>query len=231
MLAESGGAAHIQRMSVLRMPVVIALAALLAAACQPTPKPAPKPVMASPKPIMVAPEKPVEVPCEVTDTCPAKPKPPAPFNIMGKVLGDACPKKSTLLAAYASCRNGQITAINIAIPTPDMAAKQRVFDRALEKYGAPYEDRHGGVPMIHKVRMPDWAADKTPPHLAETRDKRFIFWWIDEVAKHYLAVSETDNTVEVQLHRLDREARQRANNLKIRTDKLVEQGKALTDAF
>ncbi len=206
-----------------------AMCVALLASCAPSQKVV-APTDIKPPPVIAKP-KPVDVPCELTDTCPPAPKPPAPYNLMGRVLGDACPQKADLLAAYATCRNGQIVAIDIAIPTQDEAAKQRVFDRALVKYGAPFEDRRGGVPMVQKVAMPDWAADKTPPQLNQTRDKRYMFWWIDEVAKHYLAVSEAENAVEVSLHRLDRAARQRANNLQTRNKRIAETGKQLTEAF
>lgn len=198
--------------------------------CTPTQKKPPPPAPPVIAPAYVPPP-PVEVPCEVTDTCPVIAKPPAPFNVMGAIIGDACPKTDDMLAPFASCRNGEISGITVIIPTLDEAAKNKVFARALSKYGTPFEDRTGGVPMQAKVTMPDWAATKTPPQLAETRGKRYVFWWIDEVAKHYLAVSELDEAVKIALRRLDVEAREKADRLKVEADKLTAEGARLTEAF
>ena len=210
---------------------VVALGSLLllhgCAPPQKKPPAAPLPTIAP----AYEPPPPVVVPCEVTGTCPEVAKPPAPFNVMGAIIGDNCPETEAMLAPFAICRNGLISGITVVIPALDEAAKARVFARALSKYGAPYEDRTGGVPMQAKVTMPDWAATKTPPQLAETRGKRYVFWWIDEVAKHYLAISELDEAVKIALRRLDADAREKADRRKVETDKLQAEGARLTEAF
>jgi hypothetical protein len=219
--------------SVIVVSCVMVSSAMLLAACSTTPKVSPyQPDITPSLPVAALDTTPMQQnpSCDLTDSCPIE-KPAAPFNVMGAVIGGACPPKETLLARFAVCQNGLIAGITVIIPALDEAAKARVFARALVKYGAPYEDRTGGVPMQSKVDIPDWAASKTPPQLAETRGKRYMFWWIDQVAKHYLAVSELDEAVKIMLRRDDDEARRLANDNKSAADKLSEQGAKLTAAF
>lgn len=210
----------------------LGVAGLLAAglaACTQTVAPPPTAVDL-PKQIVVAPP-PIDVPCEITRTCPPKPKPPAPFNVMGAVLGDACPKADSLLAPFASCRGGKIMSVRLEIPAFGAAAKNAVFTRALEKYGRPTEDRHGGIPMRMKVMLPDWALDQTPPDLRAYNGKRSMFWWIDETAAHYLSLLETDKAVLIHLEKLQPQVRAKFDRDAAAREKLEDKGKALTEAF
>jgi hypothetical protein len=187
------------------------------------------------KPVKIAPvfsaPAPVVVPCEVTNSCPQAEAEELSFAVLGAELGDDCPRKKSMLAAYAMCRNGRIVAINLSIPAFDAAAKAQVFARALAKYGPADEDRRGGLPMRVKIMMPDWAAAKTQKDLWPYRDKRSAFWWVDEIAKHFLAIEETDIAVEIRVMLADPKARILFDKQQAARDALQEKGAELTQKF
>lgn len=186
-------------------------------------EPAPPP---KPKAVFVAPVKP-----------PPPPKPSArqkrdkPFSVFGAVLGDKCPRKRNVLAAYATCRNDRIVAIEVPIPAFDEAAKARIFARAMTKYGTPDEDRRGGLPMRIKVMMPDWAAMKTQPDLRPYRERRSAFWWVDEVARHFISLEEDPESVTIRVVLADPKARLDFDKQQAAQQLLRDQGSELTEKF
>lgn len=210
------------RLSLLGLAAAAGLAGC-AETIAPTPPPAPKQIVVAPPP--------VEVPCEITRSCAPAAKPPAPFNVMGAVLGDDCPKRDSKLAPFAACKGGKIMAIKLDIPAFSKAAKNAVFIKALEKYGRPTEDRHGGIPMRMKVMLPGWTLDKTPTDLRSFRGRRSMFWWIDETAAHYLSVNEGAASVTLHLEKLQPEARAKFDRDTQMQQTLENKGKELTEAF
>ena len=179
-----------------------------------------------------APEPVFEVPVK-----PAPPPPPPPkkvekpFNVFGAVLGDRCPRKRDVLAAYAKCRNGRIIGIDLSIPAFDEAAKARIFARAIAKYGTPDEDRRGGLPMRVKVMMPDWATMKTQPDLRPFREKRSAFWWVDEVAQHFISIEEGVEMVTLRVVSADPKGRLDFDKKQAAQQVLEKQGSELTEKF
>ena len=223
-LAESAVKSHSRGMlrgNRMRMLIVASLALGLTACGyfkkeEKTPPPPPKP-----KPVFVAPVKPSPPPKKVEK----------PFNVFGAVLGDRCPHKRDVLAAYATCRNGRIIGIDIPIPAFDERAKERVFARAIAKYGMPDEDRRGGLPMRVKVMMPDWAAMKTQPDLRPYRGKRSAFWWVDEIAQHFISIEEGDDLVTLRVMLSDPKARLDFDKQQAAQQVLEKQGSELTEKF
>ena len=184
-------------------------------------------------PVIVAPPAPVFVPSvpePVAKPMP-KPEPEKPFNVFGAILGDACPRAKSMLADYATCSNGRIMAIQVEIPAFDAMAKARIFERAIAKYDTPTEDRRGGLPMRVKVMMPDWAAMKTQPDLRPYRDKRSAFWWVDEVARHFLSIEENETSVTIRVMLVDPKARLDFDKAQSAQQKLEAMGTTLTEKF
>lgn len=225
-LAESPGKSHSRgmlRVHYMRM-ALVALLSLGLAACgyfekeKAPAKPMAAPIMVPPPTLPKAEPKP-------------EPEPEVPFNVLGAVLGDACPRDGTLLAAYARCANGRIITLNLTIPAFDADAKARVFARAIAKYGTPDEDRRGGLPMRVKVMMPDWAATKTQPDLRPYHGKRSAFWWIDEMAQHFLSVDEGDEAVRIRVMLVNPKARLDFDKQQAMQEKLQAIGDALTEKF
>ena len=223
-LAESAVKSHSRGMlrgNRMRMLIVASLALGLTACGyfkeeEKAPPPPPKP-----KPVFVAPVKPSPPPKKVEK----------PFNVFGAVLGDKCPRQRDELAAYATCRNGRIIGIDLPIPAFDERAKERVFARAISKYGMPDEDRRGGLPMRVKVMMPDWAAMKTQPDLRPYRGKRSAFWWVDEIARHFISIEESDELVTLRVMLSDPKARLDFDKQQAAQQVLEKQGSELTEKF
>ena len=225
-LAESPAKSHSRGMlrgNHMRVLIVASLALGLTACGyfkkeEKAPPPPPKP-----KPVFIAPVKPAPPPLPK--------KVEKPFNVFGAVLGDRCPRKRDMLAAYATCRNGRIIGIELPIPAFDDAAKARIFARAIAKYGTPHEDRRGGLPMRVKVMMPDWAAMKTQPDLRPYRGKRSAFWWVDEVAQHFISIEESAEMVTLRVVLADPKARLDFDKQQAAQQVLEKQGSELTEKF
>lgn len=225
-LAESAGKSHSRHM-VCRKHVTVFWAlgvAFLLPACsyfetQKAPPPAPAAIIKAP--VIIAP-KPAPKPARA---------PEKPFAVMGMVLGDACPSKGDANAAFASCRNGRVIGIGVSIPAFDKMAKDAVFARALAKFGAPDEDRHGGLPMSIKIMEPAWTVMKTQPDLQPYHGRRAAFWWVDEVAKHFVSVEERAEAVEVRVVLADPKARLDFDKQDAARQKLEARGRDLLEKF
>lgn len=187
------------------------------------------PQKAAPRAVFVAPVAPPLVPAPP----PEQPleKVAKTFAVFGAVLGDACPRQQDMLAAYATCRNDRIIGMEVPIPVFDAAAKARIFARAIAKYGTPDEDRRGGLPKRVKVMMPDWAAMKTQVDLRPYRERRSAFWWVDEVAQHFISIEEGDEAVTLRVVLADPKARLDFDKQQAAQQLLRDKGSELTEKF